>query len=413
MRLIALFCPFVLVLVVACPALADWPQFLGPNRNGIAVGETVAAALPAGGFKSVWQRDVGQGFAGVAVVDGTVFAFHREGDSEIVEALNATTGKPIWKKSFPTDYEPGYTSDGGPRCVPTVHKGRVYVFGAQGGLRCLDAKSGDVRWEKKTHKELSAPEGFFGAGSTPVIVGDKIIANVGARNGASVVAFQLDSGKEAWKSIEDTASYSSPIVITKDDRRQVIAISRMKCSSLDPNTGKVNWTFPFGMRGPTVNGASPIVIGDRVFVTASYGIGSVLAKFDGTSVKEEWRDPRFLATQYATPILLDGMLFAMDGRQDRGPGSARLVCVDPLQRKTNWSKPGFDYGTIIAVGDKLLVLTHTGKLICVSAKKAKYKELWRTNVLNSSARGYRMPAISDGKLFIRDGSKLKCVDIGA
>ena len=155
------------------------------------------------------------------------------------------------------------------------------------------------------------------------------------------------------------------------------------------------------------------MIGDRVFVTSSYGIGSVLARFDGASVKEEWRDRNFLATQYATPILIDGLLYGIDGRQDSGAGSASLVCLDPLKRKSKWKKAGFDYGTVIAAGDKLLVLTHTGNLICVAIDSGEYKELWRAKVLNNSSRGYRLPAISDGKLFIRDESTLKCVDIGA
>ncbi len=400
-----------LTLVTACVA-DDWPQILGPNRDGVVTGETLPDALPAGGFKTKWQHKVGSGFAGASVVGGSVFLFHRVDNNEVLEALATADGKPQWKQQFPTDFRPGFTSDGGPRCVPIVHKGRVYLFGATGGLRCVDAKSGDVVWKQDTHETLSAPEGFFGAGSTPIIEGDRIIVNVGGRNGASVVAFALKDGAEIWRSVEDTASYSSPVATTVNGTRHLIVVSRMQTSSLDPTTGKVRWSFPFGKRGPTVNGSSPVVLGDKLLLTSSYGIGATYRAIGDTSATKIWSDTELLASQYATPVKVGDYLYAVDGRQDSGPGSASLICLDAAKQKVLWRQKNLDYGTPLAVGNKLLILTHTGQLIAVAANPSSYKELWRTKILNNSARGYRLPAISDGKLFVRDDSVLKCIELG-
>jgi outer membrane protein assembly factor BamB len=401
-----------LTLTLATTCIADdWPQILGPNRDGIVTGETLPDAMPAGGFETKWQHKAGSGFAGVSVVDGTAFLFHRSGNNEILEALAAVDGKPKWKQQFPTDFRPGFTSDGGPRCVPIVHKGRVYLFGATGGLRCLNAKSGKVIWKQDTHKTLSAPEGYFGAGSTPIIEGDRIIVNVGGRNGAAVVAFALADGTEVWRAVEDTASYSSPIAATVNGTRHLIVVSRLKASSLDPATGKVRWSFPFGKRGPTVNGANPVVFGDKLLLTASYGVGAIYGTIGDTSATKIWSDTKLLASQYATPVQIGDYLYAVDGRQDSGPGSASLICLDPARQKVLWRQKNLDYGTPLAVGNKLLVLTHTGQLIAVAANPDSYKELWRTKILNSSASGYRLPAISDGKLFVRDDSVLKCIQL--
>lgn len=394
-------------LLVSTAYAGDWPQILGPNRTGIAEGERIPASIPAGGLRVAWESPAGEGFAGAAVAKGRVFLFHRVGDEEVLDAFAVTSGDRLWRRAFPTDYRPGYTSDGGPRCVPVVHGDRVYVYGAQGGLRCLSADKGEVVWQIDTHTRYSAPEGFFGAGSTPLVEEDRLIVNVGGRNGAGVVAFDKRTGKELWQSVTDTASYSSPIAVTVGDSRQVIVISRMQTSGLDPKSGKILWSFPFGKRGPTVNGSSPVILENAVFVTSSYGIGSVLADLRANDAAVVWRDSRLLASQYATPVAIGSHLYAVDGRQDTGVPS--LVCLSPREKKVLWKKDGIAYGTLIGAANRLLLLTHTGRLAAFEANSASYQELWQTQVLGNCDRGYRLPALSDGRLFVRDDAVLKCL----
>lgn len=388
----------------------DWPQILGPDRNGIANSEKLLAQWPADGPAEVWSRAVGQGFAGVAIKAGVLVLFHRQGEAEIVEALAAATSKVLWMQSFPCDYQSGMSSDSGPRCVPLIADGKIYVFGAQGDLRCVDLKTGDPVWSRDTWTDFSAPEGYFGAGSSPVLFQDRLIVNVGGRNNAGVVAFSTKDGSTLWQNIDDTASYSSPIVANINGTQHAIVVTRLKTVSLNPLDGKLRFQFPFGMRGPTVNGATPVMMGGNLFVSSSYRVGSVWAKVSDASVDVQASQEKLLATQYATPIAHDGLLFAVDGRQDTG--AATLKCIDPAAEKVLWEQDGFDYGTLVKVNNDLLFLTNGGELIRFAANAKKYSEQQRCSILNSAPRGYRLPAISNGRLYVRDNAMLKCLQIG-
>ncbi|GAB5442539.1 MAG: PQQ-like beta-propeller repeat protein [Fuerstiella sp.] len=399
------------MLLQASSALAgDWPQILGPNRNGIAADDEQLIAWPSDGPKEVWTADVGQGFAGVAVRGDTVILFHRTDEREVVEARSATTGRQQWAQPAAVDYRSGMSSDSGPRCVPLIHEDRILVFGIAGQLRCLAWNDGSEIWSRDTWKDFGAPEGYFGAGSSPLVIGDVVVVNVGGRAGAAVVGFDLKTGRTLWSSFDDTASYSSPIAITPNDRTQAVVITRLHTLFLNPADGDVIDSFPFGARGPTVNGASPVWIDDHIFVSSSYRVGSVLADCRGDSVKAAELGEDLLATQYATPVRHGILLYAVDGRQDIG--SATVKCIDPLNKETLWQQPGFDYGTLLRVRDELIFLTCGGELIRFAADDTGYKESNRSTVLEATPRGYRLPALSNGRLYIRDDQQLKCLQVG-
>lgn len=384
----------------------EWPQILGLQRNGIAVDEEIRRRLPAKAPKVVWQRDVGSGYAGVAVTEGRVVLFHRLQDQEVAEALLAKTGKPIWKQSFPVVYESAIAPDDGPRCVPVIHEGRVYLCGVSGNLYCLDLKDGAKRWSHELAKEYTIPPSYFGAGSTPLVEDDLLLVNVGAR-GAGVVAFKLDDGSVAWKSTDEGASYSSPVAATVDGVRHAIFVTRLNCVSLDPRNGEVRFRFPFGQRGPTVNAATPLVIDGHLFLSASYGVGAVWARIGKSSAEKVWRSDDVMSSQYTTCVYKDGALFGIDGRQDLGV--ARLRCFDPVTRKIHWTEEGFGTGNLILAGDKLVIMKTDGELILAEASKKGYRELAKAQVLDGTAQP--LPALADGFLFVRDEKVLKCVDL--
>lgn len=408
---------FVVVVAAGINAAGgEWPQILGPNRNGAAMEEALADSWPKGGPKSVWQREVGSGFAGVAVASGKCVLFHRLNDSERVEAMDAATGDVLWKLDFPATYSPSYTRDDGPRCVPVIHRGRVYLSGAAGNLYCVDLEKGTKLWSRNPFKDYNSgrpwrgepPDGYFGLGSTPLVEGDRLIVNVGGdEKKAGVVAFELDTGKTAWAATSERASYSSPVATTVDGVRHVFVISRLNCVSLDPKDGTVRAEIPFGKRGPTVNGACPVVVGDHLFLTSSYGVGAVFAKVGKSSLTAEWESDDVLSSQYATPIEHEGALYGLHGRQDIG--IAELRCIDPVTQKIHWSKENFGYGSPIKADGKLIVLTTKGGLVLVSLTKEGYRELARTNLLNSTTQA--LPALADGRLYARDEGTLKCVDL--
>ena len=402
---------FVFVISASTLLAGDWPQILGPNRDGrAAADEKLAESWPKDGPSVVWQRDVGGGFAGVAVAGDTAIVFHRFGDEEVAEALDAKTGKVKWKSGSPTSFSSGFSDDQGPRCTPVIAGDRVFVFGAQGTLRCLDLKSGKKIWKRDTHTELKAPEGYFGAGSSPLVVGDKLLVNIGAgRSGAGIVAFDVGTGKDVWKATTEDASYSSPILTTVDGVKHALFVTRLKTVSLDPDTGKVRFEFPFGKRGPTVNGASPIVLDGHLLVSAHYGVGATFAKIGATAADEKWNSDDLISSHYMTPLVHDGLVYGIHG-QERVEDS-ELRCLDPKTQKVLWSKPSFGYGTMIAADGKMLMLTTDGELILWRPDSKRYQELARTRVFRSTTRA--LPALSGGSLFARDSRTLKSLQVGS
>lgn len=401
------------VLVAAWPAAAragDWPQILGPDRNGIAeADESLADMWPDGGPPVVWRREVGAGYAGVAVAERQTFLFHRVAGEEVVEALDAASGQMLWRTAHPTTFTPQVGGGDGPLCVPLVYDGRVIVFGAQGMLRCLDAATGAERWRHDTLREFGAHEGYFGAGSTPVVAAGNVIVNVGgSRQGAGVVAFALDDGAVVWKATAEPASYSAPVVTTVGGEQHVLIVTRFACLLLEPRSGAVLWQFPFGQRGPTVNAASPVTWADgRLLVTAAYGIGSVCASFDAAGFTKLWEGVEPLATQYCTPIVLGNEVYCIDGRDDIPP--ATLKCLDARSGRVRWTEPEVGYGTLLAADGKLIVAQADGTLLLVRPGERRCEILARSRPLTGTVRA--LPALASGRLYIRDDTTLACLDV--
>jgi len=385
---------------------------LGPARNGIAAAdEKLAQEWPAAGPAVLWRRDVGAGVAGVAVADGRAFLFHRVGNAEVLEALDAASGKPLWSDGHPTTFAPQVGGGNGPLCVPVVDAGRVITFGAQGVLICRDAATGKKLWQHATHREFAAQEGYFGAGSSPLVVDGKVLVNVGGtKQDAGLVAFDLATGATAWQKTSEPASYSSPIVTSVGEGRTgVVAITRYACLLLDPATGAIGWQFPFGQRGPTVNGATPVLCGEgRLLVTASYGIGSVYGSFDAAGFKPIWDGNEALASQYCTPIYHRQHLYCVDGRDDVPP--AVLKCVEAATGKVVWQERLNCYGTLILADEKLLLAKTDGELVLLSASAEKLSVLARARPLPATVRA--LPALSGGRLFLRNDNTLVAIDVG-
>jgi outer membrane protein assembly factor BamB len=387
----------------------DWPQILGPQRNGVAEGEKLDKLWTGTkGPKEVWKMPVGSGLAGVAVSGRTTYVVHRKGDQELLEAVDALTGTKKWKATWPTDYRDTIAGDNGPRCVPLVHEGHIYALGAAGNLACVHSIDGKIVWTKNIASEYKAPLGYFGVGSTPIIDSGVLIVNVGGPSEkAGIVGFDPKTGDELWKSVVDTASYSSPVATTVDGVRHVLCITRLKCVSLDPKNGNVRFEFPFGARGPTVNGATPLVIKNNLLVTASYGVGATFAKIEATSAEIIWSGDDILSSQYSTPVFSDGYVYAVDGREDAG--SARVRCFDPFKKTIAWEKEEFGLATPILVGKKLLLMKTNGTLVVIAAEPQGYHELAEAKLFDDTTRA--LPALANGLLYVRDSGTLKCFNL--
>jgi outer membrane protein assembly factor BamB len=334
----------LLVLLAGQAKAGDWQQILGPDRNGIARDERIADEWPASGPAKLWEARIGSGFAGVAVSENIAVLFHREKAEDKLTAFESKTGDQLWSIGYPSSFRPDIVDDDGPRAVPTIHDGAIYAYSAQGNLYCVDLKSGAKLWERKTHKDFGAPAGYFGAGCAPLVENSLVIVNVGGDKAkAGIVAFDAETGNTVWASVNDQASYSAPVAITID-----------------------------------------------VLLTASYGIGAEWLRLGRQDVEVVWNDD-ILSSQYTTPILHNGAIYGIDGRQDGGP--VELKCFEPESRKIYWSKSGMKYSTLIAAGENLLMMQTSG------------------NLLSGTTRA--LPALANGRLYVRNEKTLICVDLAA
>lgn len=404
-RLLPALCVLA-VLAGARLAAEDWPQFLGPERNGVYRGPALAEAWGPQGPRVVWRKQVGAGFAGPAVVQGRVILFHRVGKEEVVESFDARTGASQWRYAYPTTYRDDFGFDEGPRAVPVVAGGIVYTFGAEGRLHAIDLAKGTRIWSEDTMARFKVPKGFFGASGSPLVEDGRVLVNVGGP-GAGIVAFDAKVGKVLWMATSDQASYSSPAGATMGGRRLALFLTRAGLVGLDPATGGVQFQRPWRARiAASVNAATPVVVGDLIFVSAEYGPGAGVFRLDGTTLTEVWASNDVLTNHYATSVHHNGVLYGFHGRQEFGQS---FRAVELRTGKVRWNQERFLAGTVTLAGDRLVILREGGELVIASASPDAFKPIARAQILPGVVRAY--PALSDGFLFARNEHTLVALDL--
>jgi outer membrane protein assembly factor BamB len=404
----------MLLVVGAGVAASDWPQFLGPHRDGVYAGRALATSWPKDGPRAVWRKQVGSGFAGPVVAAGRLILFHRVGNQEVVEALEASTGKPQWRFAYPTAYRDDFGFDEGPRSVPVVANGRVYTFGAEGHLHALDLATGKTVWSEDTMRRFKVRKGFFGAAGSPLVEDGRVLVNVGGTSGdkdAGIVAFNADTGAVLWTATNHEASYSSPVGATLGGKRRVLFFTRQGLVGLDPAGGAVLFQKPWRSRSQaSVNAATPLVIGDLVFVSASYETGAALLRVQNDRLSEVWSSDDVMSNHYATSVYRDGFLYGFHGRQEFNP-SFRAVAL--ATGKVQWGVDRFHAGTVTLAGDKLLILRETGELLLAPAAPDAFRPIAHAQILPPTVRSY--PALADGFLYARNNDTshdvLVCFDL--
>jgi outer membrane protein assembly factor BamB len=394
------------VLVIPLAA-EDWPQLLGPARNGVYTGSDLAESWPAGGPAVVWKQDIGQGFAAPVVAQGRLILFHRRANREIVESLDAQTGRRIWSFDHPTSYRDDFGFDPGPRAAPVISGGRVYTFGAEGMLHALDFASGRKLWSVAVREKFGAAKGFFGAGAGPLAEGGKLLVTAGGPNGAGIAAFDQETGKVLWTATSDEAGYSAPAAATIGGARHALFLTRAGFVDLDPATGKVRYRMRWRSRNEaSVNAATPLVIGDMVFLSASYGTGATVLQFADGKWKQLWASDEVLSNHYATSVCHDGYLYGYHGRQEYGPS---LRAVELKTGKVAWSVEDFGAGTLMLAGGRLLVLRESGELLSAPATPKGFQPSAKATLLKATVRAY--PALAEGLLYVRNETTLACFSL--
>ena len=403
-----------LLLASALLSAADWPQFLGPQRNGVYTGPPLATSWPAGGPRKVWEKHIGQGFAGPVVAGERLILFHRVGREEVVDALDARTGEPRWHFAYPTTYRDDFGFDEGPRAVPVVAGTRVYTFGAEGQLHALDLATGRQVWVVDTRTRFNVRKGFFGAAGSPLVEDGRVIANVGGTDGAKpagIVAFNAETGAVMWTATNHEASYSSPVAATLGGKRTAVFFTRNGLVGLDPSSGAILFQRMWRSRSASsVNAATPIVVGDVIFISATYETGAAAIRVQGGELKDLWSSDEKLSNHYATSVYYNGYLYGFHGRQEYNPS---FRSVELTTGAVKWSVDKFHAGTVTLAGDKLLILRETGELILASATPEAFRPIAQAQILPPTIRA--TPALSDGLLYVRNtdtpDAMLVCFDL--
>jgi outer membrane protein assembly factor BamB len=387
----------------------DWPGLLGSQRDGHADSSTaLSSSAPPGVLSTAWKLDAGQGYAGMAIADGKAVLFDRDGDSDRIRSVDATNGKVLWERSLPANYRGGIDSDKGPRCVPTITSRFIVVYSAAGDLSVLAKEDGKVLWTRPLRKETNADDGYFGAGSTPLVLRDRIIiVNVGGKK-AGVIAISLNDGKDLWRATDYDASYASPIAVQlpSDDAgagaSMVVVPTRLKTIGLELDSGKLLWETPFGQRGPTVNAATPIQCKNgELFLTASYDVGNVTLRAKKSSVEIVHQGAE-LFSQYATPVYVNGWIYGSDGREDMGSGGYK--CLDPLTGRVAWEVPQMPICHTIAIGtSQLLLVGIDGQVWLLHTSPEKFSVIWKSKLEEGVYRA--LPAFANNYLFVRTNGR--------
>jgi outer membrane protein assembly factor BamB len=420
---------------------SDWPRFLGPTGDSISPEKGILMPWPAEGPPLVWEKRLGTGYGMPAISRGRLFLFDRVRNRARVQCWKSETAEPIWTFEYPTDYEDYYGYNNGPRCFPVVDRDRVYVYGAEGMLHCLRAEDGKLIWKVDTKAEFGVVQNFFGVGSTPVVEGDLLLVVVGGSprgsqevpfgevrsNGSGIVAFDKYTGKVKYKTADELAGYAPPVLATAGGRRWCFAFLRGGLVGFEPATGKVDFDFPW--RAPileSVNASSPVVVGNRVFISETYGPGSALLEFQPGKVKEVWTDAekrrKSMQCHWNTPIYVDGYLYGCSGRHT---GNAELRCIEFATGKVAWSVPDLTRTSLLLVDGHFICLGEDGVLRLLKVNPKKCEEVSRVELRPRGKDGkvnplappllqypaWAAPILSHGLLYVRGKDRLVCLEL--
>jgi outer membrane protein assembly factor BamB len=379
----------------------DWPQWRGPTRDG-----AVAAVLPAQwpeALKKRWETPVGSGHASPVVSGNRVVAIAREGDQEIVRALDLASGKEIWRAAYPAPYSvnPAAWAHGpGPKSTPAIAGGRVFTLGIGGVLSAFDLASGKLAWRVPAPGVL--PQ--YGTATSPLVDGTSVIAHVGGQDNGALTSFDGATGKPRWRWTGDGPGYGSPVIATLGGVRQVIAQTQKLLVGLDASNGALLWRLPFTTDFDQ-NAFTPVVFQDLVINGGlDQPLTAIRPKLDGgTWIAETvWTNPQ-TPMFMSSPVLIGGTIYGLTQR-----GRGQFVAVDATSGKTLWNTQGREGENASILGSRswLLAATTDGNLVVARANPQKYEEVRRYQIAPSAL--WAQPAITAGSIIVKDADTVIC-----
>jgi outer membrane protein assembly factor BamB len=381
--------------------IGDWPGWRGPMRDGVSRETGLMTDWPGAGPPVVWQAPVGRGYSSMAVTGGRVFTQFQEGLNAVVIALDAETGRELWRFHYPCAQTGDPTYGPCPRSTPTVDGDRVYVAGGNGHFHCLDVESGTLRWQKNFLQEFGARLPQWGMAFSPLIEGDLVVTHPGAP-GRSVIAFKKFTGQLVWQAGDDPAGYSSPIAADLAGQRQLLMFTGKALLGLSL-TGEVMWRFPWET-SYDCNVATPIIRGDYVLLSSGYGKGCALLK-----ATPGWLAPTVTPVYEHNELCTHFSSCVLVGEHIYGFSDTVLKCMEFRSGDIVWKRSGLGRGSLLAADGLLYVLGENGQLVLAEATPQRFRE--RSSFRFSKQRCWSVPVLAQGKLYVRDEEKLVCYDL--
>lgn len=386
-----MLCSALLLIALVAPSpaqatSADWPHWRGPAGNGVSPEQ---GWLAEGAEQELWRREVGLGYSSPSIQGEFLYVmgYHEALEGDLLQALNVETGELLWSHRYPAelrDHEHG----GGSLTSPTVAGQRLYVTHRDGGVRCYLARTGELLWYKNALRLYATGETYYGYSSSPVLIDDLLVFSMN-----KVIALDAQSGDTVWVSEPLDAQYSTPAPMRHQGEAALAVFSQQGLHVLDLATGAERAWFPWGKSDRLVNASTPIVMGERVFISSAYDNGCALVDFSGAEPQQLWRSSH-LRTKMAGCVVLDGYVYGFD--------ESVLMCLSLEDGSIQWRQRGLGNGALIAGDGKLVIVSSKGELIIAEATPIEFRELSSQRVIQDGGVFWTPPSLAGGRIFVRN-----------
>ena len=379
---------------------ASWPQWRGPNRDGVSKETGLLKQWPAAGPAVVWKASgAGRGYSSFSIANGRLYTMGLRGDREFVIAFDLTNGKEVWA----TPHGSAFRNDrgDGPRGTPTIDGDRLYALGGNGDLSCMDAKTGKIVWTKNVLKEFGGSNITWGISESPLVIGNKLLVNPGGP-GASIVALNKADGSVIWKSQSDRAGYSSAIPVEVNGGTQVVFFTSERAVGLDLKDGRLLWEYARPANN-VANVATPIVRANRVFISSDYGTGGGVVEIKPDNKAQELWFSKDMRNHHSSSVLIGDYLY--------GFSSAILTAIKFDTGEIAWRDRSVGKGSLVYADGNLYCLSENGVVGLVEATPTGYKEKGRFRIPQDQLPTWTHPVVAGGRLYLRDQDTIYAFDI--
>ncbi len=391
----------ILLALIGLTAAGDWPNWLGPKHDGISEETGWSVEWPEAGLPVVWEKEIGIGFSSVSIVDEKLFTMGHVDGEEFVYCLNATTGEVVWSYKYPCQLLP-HLHEGGPCSTPTVDGEFVYTLGKEGQLFCFNKKTGEVVWKQELQTDLGVTTPEWAFSSSAYILGDQLLLEAGR-----VVSYNKLTGAKNWQTELHQAGYGSVAPFEVDGET---LLATLDCDGLRITDAKdgtelafTAWDSPF-----RTNSTTPIVVGNKIYVSSGYNKGCGLFEYHAGELREIYTS-RNMRNHFNNSILHNGFLYGMDGNSNLGR-VVQLTCMNFETGEVMWQHAGYGCGSLMIANGHLLILSDKGELAVAKASPKEFKEIANSPCL--TGRCWTIPVLLDGKIYARNAAgTLKCVNL--